>query len=195
MTEFTIYQVQQLHSSFPKPHNASSLKSGDPPTQLASPHPTPFSIEVRFAGGNLQLMQDWLGTNLLYQLQGEGDLGVRMMRSLVDAFQAGAEKVVIIGIDCPGINAQILAQAFEQLHQYDLVLGPAVDGGYYLIGLQRPIPELFTNISWGTSEVLQKTIDSAQKLNLSVFSLPLLADIDRPEDIPLWEKILQEQRS
>ncbi|MEC4887155.1 MAG: TIGR04282 family arsenosugar biosynthesis glycosyltransferase, partial [Scytonema sp. PMC 1070.18] len=157
--------------------------------------PTPFSIKVRFAGGNLQLIQDWLGTNLVYQLQGEGDLGERMMRSLVDAFQSGAEKVVIIGIDCPDINAQILAQAFEQLRQYDLVLGPAVDGGYYLIGLQRPIPELFTNISWGTSEVLQKTINIAQKLNLSVFSLPLLADIDRPEDLPLWEKIFKEQRS
>ena len=60
----------------------------------------------------------------------------RMVRSHTDAFQSGAEQAIIIGTDCPGINAQILAPAEEQLHQCDLVLGPAIDGGYYLIGLR-----------------------------------------------------------
>lgn len=62
---------------------------------------------------------------------------------------------------------------------------------YYLIGLQRPIPELFINIDWGTSQVLHQTINIAQTLNLSVADLPHLADIDRPEDLPIWENILR----
>jgi rSAM/selenodomain-associated transferase 1 len=169
MTEHTICQVQELEKTID------------------------ISWEVRFAGGNLQLMQNWLGTDLFYQCQGEGDLGARMMRSLVDAFQAEATQVVIIGIDCPGVNSQILTQAFAQLNTYDLVLGPAVDGGYYSIGLCRPIPELFANINWGTSQVLQQTVDIAGKLKISVAYLPTLADVDLPEDLPIWEQTLNKE--
>lgn len=142
-----------------------------------------FSTEVRFAGGNVQLMRDWLGSELIYQEQGEGELGVRMARSLSSAFQSGATQIVIIGTDCPSLNAEILTTAFHQLQQHDLVLGPAIDGGYYLIGLQQFIPELFVNIDWGTAQVLAQTVKIAQKLNLSIFYLPELADIDRPEDL------------
>jgi len=142
-----------------------------------------LSTEVRFAGGDVQLMRDWLGSELIYQEQGEGELGVRMARSLSSAFQSGATQIVIIGTDCPSLNAEILTTAFHQLQQHDLVLGPAIDGGYYLIGLQRFIPELFVNIDWGTSQVLAQTVKIAQKLNLSIFYLPELADIDRPEDL------------
>ncbi len=166
MTEHTISQVKQLLIGFS------------------------LSFEVRFAGGNLQLVHDWLGSDLICQPQGEGDLGVRLVRSLLYAFKSGAERVIIIGTDCPDINAGILVKAFEQLHHKDLVLGPAEDGGYYLIGLQRPIPDLFVNITWGTSQVLQQTIEIAQLLNLSVGYLPVLSDIDRPEDLPLWEKFV-----
>ncbi|MGI2906120.1 TIGR04282 family arsenosugar biosynthesis glycosyltransferase [Tolypothrix sp. VBCCA 56010] len=165
MTEHTVSQVKQLQAS------------------------TAISLEIRFAGGNLQLMQDWLGSDLVYQLQGEGDLGSRMMRSLLNSFQQNAEQVVIIGTDCPGVNPQILATAFEQLHVFDLVLGPAVDGGYYLIGLQQPFPELLNNIDWGTSQVLSQTVEIAHKLNLSLAYLPTLADVDRPEDLPIWKRL------
>jgi len=166
MTEHTISQVKELQK-------ASAI-----------------SVEVRFAGGDTQLMQDWLGFGLVYQPQGEGDLGDRITQSLLNAFESGAEKVIIIGTDCPGVNAQILATAFEQLHAFDLVLGPAIDGGYYLIGLQQPIPELFANIEWGTAQVFQKTVDIAEVLNLSNVYLPTLADVDRPEDLPIWEQTL-----
>lgn len=165
MTEHTISQVKELQMS------------------------SAMSFEIRFVGGDLQQMQQWLGSELIYQPQGEGDLGSRMARSFVNAFESGAERVVTIGTDCPGVNAQILAKAFEQLHHSHLVLGPAVDGGYYLIGLQRSVPELFSNIDWGTARVLQQTIDIAQQLNISVGYLPPLADIDRPEDLPIWEEI------
>ncbi len=165
MTEHTILQVQELQKN------------------------TAVSWEVRFAGGNSQLMQDWLGADLVYHSQGEGDLGARMARSLAHAFESGAERVIIIGIDCPGINSHILSQAFTQLHTFDLTLGPAIDGGYYLIGLCRLIPELFVNIDWGTSHVLQQTVNIANKLKVSLAYLPALADVDLPEDLPIWEQI------
>lgn len=164
MTEHTIFQVQALQKT------------------------TPISWEVRFTGGNLQLMADWLGDDLLYHTQGQGDLGSRMGRSLTESWQSGAQKVIIIGVDCPGINAHILAQAFEQLHTHDLVLGPAIDGGYYLIGLCRPFPELFFNIDWGTSQVLQQTMNIAENLKISVSFLPPLGDVDLPEDLDIWQQ-------
>ncbi|MEA5551292.1 TIGR04282 family arsenosugar biosynthesis glycosyltransferase [Anabaena cylindrica UHCC 0172] len=166
MTEYTIKQVKELQKT------------------------SAISVEVRFAGGNLQLMQDWLGLDLVYNCQGEGDLGERIVRSLADAFNKSAEYVIIIGTDCPGVNSQILATAFEQLKSFDLVLGPAIDGGYYLIGLQQPIPELFSHIDWGTAQVCRQTIEIVEKLNLYFVYLPTLADVDRPEDLPVWEQTL-----
>jgi uncharacterized protein len=152
---------------------------------------TGISVEVRFAGGNLQLMQDWLGLDLLYQSQGDGDLGVRMERSLLNAFQKSAEQIIIIGTDCPDVNSQLLITAFEQLQTVDLVLGPALDGGYYLIGMRRLISELFANIDWGTSQVLPQTVAIAEKLNVLNVFLPPLADVDRPEDLSIWQQVVQ----
>lgn len=166
MTEYTIKQAKELQKT------------------------SAISVEVRFAGGNSQLMQDWLGLDLVYNPQGEGDLGQRMARSLADAFQNSAEYVIIIGTDCPGVNFNTLATAFEKLAICDLVLGPAIDGGYYLIGLQQPIPELFSQIEWGTAQVYRQTIEIAEKLNLSFVSLSTLADVDRPEDLFVWEQTL-----
>lgn len=143
----------------------------------------PVSIEVHFTGGNQPLMQEWLGSNLIYQRQSEGDIGCRMASAFQASFQAGMDRVVLIGIDCPDLNAQLLAEAFQALRQHDLVLGPALDGGYYLIGLRRMIPELFTGIRWSTAEVLQETLNIAQKLELTITNLPLLSDVDRPEDL------------
>lgn len=141
-------------------------------------------IAVHFDGSDSQQMADWLGTDLVYQSQGEGDLGVRMDRSIASACQS-ADRVILSGTDCPKLTADILAQAFEYLLDRDLVLGVALDGGYYLIGMRQPQPELFVDVDWGTDRVLQQTIDIANSLNLSIGYLPPLADIDRPEDLPL----------
>ncbi|MEQ8958458.1 MAG: glycosyltransferase, partial [Coleofasciculus sp. C2-GNP5-27] len=89
----------------------------------------------------------------------------------------------IIGTDCPDLNPQIMAEAFKFLETQDLVLGPAQDGGYYLIGLRRSIPELFVGINWGTSQVRQQTIEIADNLGLAIAFEPMLNDIDRPEDL------------
>lgn len=147
-----------------------------------------ISIEVRYAGGDRQLMQEWLGYDLVYQVQGEGDLGTRMARSHSTAFASSFDSAIIIGTDCPGLKAQLMAEAFDRLLAHDLVLGPAIDGGYYLIGVRRFIPELFALPSWGTAEVFQQTVEIAQNLNLSIAALTPLADVDRPEDLPVWER-------
>jgi uncharacterized protein len=148
----------------------------------------PLEVEVRFTGGDRDQMQNWLGHDLHYVLQGEGDLGERLVRSLQSAFTNGVESVVVIGTDCPDLSAALMAQALDALHNHDLVVGPARDGGYYLIGLRRLVPELFQGIAWSTAAVFQQTIAIAQTLNLQVTTLPTLADVDRPEDLLIWER-------
>jgi uncharacterized protein len=153
------------------------------------PQRMPVSISVHFDGSNCQQMADWLGLDIVYQSQGEGDLGVRMNRSISSALEQGCDRVVLIGTDCPELTADILAQAFAELLERDLVLGAALDGGYYLIGMRQPQPELFIGVDWGTDRVLQQTIAIANRLNLSIGYVPTLADIDRPEDLPRLAKL------
>lgn len=145
-------------------------------------------IVIHFAGGNMSLMSDWLGKDLKYYPQVTGDLGSRMKHAFNQAFDNNAEKVVTIGIDCPDINLALLNQGFSHLSEQDLVLGKAEDGGYYLIGLNHLIPELFHDINWGTSQVLAQTQNIANNLNLSTTYLSTLRDVDRPEDLCIWNK-------
>ena len=147
-----------------------------------------LAIEVHFAGGNIQSMTKWLGEDFDYIPQVSGDLGHKMHSSFERAFALGSQRVVIIGTDCPDIEQTILTQAFDSLERHDLVLGVAEDGGYYLIGLNQPITELFQNIIWGTEQVLNQTQNIAQQLKLNVYYLPTLADVDRPEDLKIWQK-------
>ncbi|HEY9852963.1 MAG TPA: TIGR04282 family arsenosugar biosynthesis glycosyltransferase [Leptolyngbyaceae cyanobacterium] len=153
--------------------------------QLTSSHQV--SVEVHFTGGNLNLMRSWLGNDIIYQPQIEGDIGLKMSAAFKAAFNQNINYVSIIGSDCPKLNYQLISQAFDSLLQHDLVIGPATDGGYYLIGLSRFIPELFKGINWSTAEVFQQTIEIAARLNLSVAYLPKLSDIDRPEDLAILD--------
>jgi rSAM/selenodomain-associated transferase 2/rSAM/selenodomain-associated transferase 1 len=148
-------------------------------------------VEIRFEGGSEELMAAWLGNGFSYFPQGRGDIGLRMGRALEDAFEQGFETAVIIGSDIPDITADILQNAFEILNRVDLVLGPAGDGGYYLIGVRRQTfrhwnPELFNDISWGTQRVLPQTLTIAKKLGLNYSLLDMLNDVDRPEDLSVW---------
>ncbi len=147
-----------------------------------------FTIEVHFTGGNQQQMLEWLGAEIQYIAQISGDLGDKMRAAFERAFNLGNQRVVVIGIDCPDLDQIILSKAFNSLQKQDLVLGPAKDGGYYLIGLNQSLPELFQNIDWGSDRVLNQTKVIADKLNLSTHYLPTLADIDRPEDLIIWQK-------
>lgn len=152
-------------------------------------------VEIRFTSSSpvleadLQQMQDWLGTQWSYQPQSAGDLGERLSQAKQAAFTAGMERVVTIGTDCPGLDAARMQQAFQLLKNYDLVLGPATDGGYYLIGLQKFVPDFFINIAWSTDAVLQQTVEIADRLGCSVAFLDALTDVDRPEDLTVWQAI------
>ena len=112
-----------------------------------------------------------------------------MTRAFSKSFQDRSQKVVIIGADCPSISTTILAAAFAKLASHDLVLGPATDGGYYLIGLSGNQPGLFNNLQWGSSRVLLETLTIAEKADLSFSLLKELSDVDRPEDL---SRIFQE---
>ncbi|MBW4542767.1 MAG: TIGR04282 family arsenosugar biosynthesis glycosyltransferase [Myxacorys chilensis ATA2-1-KO14] len=140
-------------------------------------------VKVQFTGGDLAQMQTWLGEDMQYQSQSAGDLGERLIQAFQAAFGQNATAVVVIGTDCPSLGEDILSAAFELLTTTDLVLGEATDGGYYLVGLQKLIPELFKNISWSTDIVFQQTLAIASQLKLTMALLPVLDDIDRPEDL------------
>jgi uncharacterized protein len=150
---------------------------------IATAQQTPHPIQIQFCGGTIEELRSWLGNEFTYEAQSTGDLGDRMAHAFDQGFAAGHDRVVIIGTDCPGIDRTILDQAFTALTSHDLVLGPAADGGYYLIGLRRAIPELFQSIAWSTATVRTKTLEIAMALNLTYDLLPELSDIDRPEDL------------
>lgn len=113
--------------------------------------------------------------------QGEG-LGERMEAAFAHAFAMGQDRVVVIGSDCPGITTEYLRQAFEALESSDLVVGPALDGGYTLLGMRKLHPTLFREMNWSTSEVLPDTLARAAAAHLKVTKLSPLSDVDYLED-------------
>lgn len=144
-----------------------------------------LSVAVCFEGGDANLMTQWLGDGFEYIPQASGDLGQRMLGAFEHAFARAAQRVVLIGTDCPGITGKVLKAAFDALNDHDLVLGPAMDGGYYLIGLRKAVPEFFADMPWSTDQVLEQTIQRANKVQLTYRLLATLGDVDRPEDLPL----------
>jgi len=126
---------------------------------------------------------EWLGPEGLEFLpQVPGDLGSRLQAAFREGFRRGTE-VVVVGTDAPEVDGEVVRSAFRRLAEADLVLGPAVDGGYYLLGLTSAAPELFHDIPWSTSEVLAATRDRADSLGLRIATLPTLADVDTAEDL------------
>ena len=126
--------------------------------------------------------------------QVEGDLGERMLYSMSDGL-ARSERVVLVGSDCPQIDSGYVAQAFALLKDHDVVLGPAEDGGYGLIGARRLLPEIFTDIIWSTDHVLSDTCRRLNEGLVNYAMLPLIWDIDRPSDIDRYYELLKEELS
>ncbi|MCB9556398.1 MAG: TIGR04282 family arsenosugar biosynthesis glycosyltransferase [Deltaproteobacteria bacterium] len=141
-------------------------------------------IEVHFTGADRQAMHDWLGEEIVLYPQSSGDLGDRMFAALA----IDSTPTVIIGTDAPGLDAPLLTEAFAALQDHALVLGPASDGGYYLIGCTPPPRrELFSAIDWGSERVLAQTLERAGRLGITPHLLGELDDIDRPEDLALLD--------
>lgn len=114
------------------------------------------------------------------------DLGARMMAALN---RADGGPCAVVGCDVPHAGAQIFRRAAEQLVASQNVIGPACDGGFYLVGLAHPVQSLFDDIEWGTNEVLRRVYDNARELGLSLTELPTLRDIDTPEDLAAIARI------
>ncbi len=154
----------------------------------------PCVLDLRYTGASEAEMRGWLGTDRRYLDQGSGDLGSRLALAMGAAFEAAAQRVVIVGTDCPELNRTHLEQAFGRLLQVDLVLGPAWDGGYYLVGLRRAAwararGPLFSNMPWSTRLLLAESVSRARAAGLEVAQLEPLGDVDRPEDLALWERL------
>jgi hypothetical protein len=152
-----------------------------------------MELEVRYEGGSSQLMRTWLGDQTTFVHQGTGNIGERMARALLDAVTQGIDTAVLIGSDIPGISTTLLEDAFEKVNDRTVVLGPAKDGGYYLIGLSaqghlKAVPGIFEGMPWGTSDVLQETCGRLRRKGLTYCLLDFLDDIDRPEDLAIWER-------
>lgn len=152
-----------------------------------------LELEVRYEGGNAPLMRTWLGDAVSCVRQGSGDIGERMAHAFRDAGDRGNTSIVVIGTDIPDITTALLERAFKTLYDDSIVLGPASDGGYYLIGLPRKVlaksaAGLFSNIAWGTSMVLPETCRRLQEQGLDYTLLETLDDVDRPQDLPVWER-------
>ncbi len=143
---------------------------------------TRVEIEVRYAGAALGRMRRWLGRDVAYAAQGDGDLGERMKRAFDEAFGAGCGKVVLVGTDCPELSAEHLREAFEALDGSDLAVSPSADGGYWLIGLRRRV-DVFAGVEWSTESVLSQTLERARAEGVGVRTLSMLTDVDRREDL------------
>ena len=148
-----------------------------------------MGLEIRFEGSNASDVARWLGSDIPCRHQGPGDLGERMQRAFLDAFQRGQTHVVLVGTDIPGLTCEMLSRAFDALRRCPVVLGPATDGGYYLIGARETVPDLFSGIAWGTPMVLHQTIEAARSLDIHPELLDPLSDVDRPEDLSLFPSL------
>jgi rSAM/selenodomain-associated transferase 1 len=119
--------------------------------------------------------------------QVEGDLGQKLAAAFGDAFAQGYSRVVIIGSDCPYVTIHDISDAFKSLQEKPLVLGPATDGGYWLIGLNRMVEELFEKMPWSSDLLLEKTVEKARDLDMPFQLLRELRDID---EMPDWQHYL-----
>jgi uncharacterized protein len=149
-------------------------------------------IEAVVTGAEIGTFQEWLGSRIAYSMQSGADLGERMHRAFERAFSANVDQAVLIGTDCPELDSETLDAAYDALTRHDVVLGPATDGGYYLIGLRRDaFPKahaLFSGMTWSTATVLAETLERAASAELSVRLLVPLDDVDRPEDLEVWTR-------
>ncbi len=144
----------------------------------------PADLIIFYSGAYEAEARKWLGEDIVYAAQPPGDLGAKIAYAFEMTFQIGYGRTLVLGTDCPDMDLKILDDAFSALESKDMVLGPAEDGGYYLVGLKHACSkELFEGIPWGSAQVLETTVERAKSLKLHLEMLPLLPDLDRPDDL------------
>ena len=174
-TRYAPERVAALYTAFVRDVLARA-ESIDVDRRVIAFDPPDAESEVRalFGGGEAQ----WQ-----YVPQVQDDLGVRMREALVQELGAGASAVVLIGTDIPSLPAYHITQAFDLLRTKDVVLGPSIDGGYYLVGVSRSTPEIFEDVEWSTPSVLSQTIDQVQRAGHRLGLVPPYFDVDTPEEL------------
>jgi hypothetical protein len=146
-----------------------------------------WRVEIHFAPAvGADEMRQWLGLRHVFHSQAGNDLGGRLVHATAGAFSRGAGAVIVIGGDCPGLDDICLRRASSALDTTDVVLGPTVDGGYYLIGLRRMWPSLFRDIHWCSDAVLKQTMERVREASLSHAVLSIKEDVD---DITSWRRV------
>lgn len=140
------------------------------------------SSRYLYYDSNIELEDDWSNDIFIKKTQAKGDLGARMSSALSEVL-THSQHAIIIGSDCPQLSPEIIEVAYESLKTNDICLGPTHDGGYYLIGMRKNIPELFQNITWSSSSVYEDTIRIIEDLSLTYKSLPVLSDLDDAKDL------------
>lgn len=138
------------------------------------------AVEVAYTGADEADFREWLGNEVGHVPQVAGDLTARLIERIDPA------PVIFFGADTPELTGEIVKDAVAALANSDVVIGPAEDGGYYLIGMARPLPELFIDMPWSTSRVLPETLRRLDAFAIEPHMLPTLADCDRPEDLARW---------
>ena len=118
------------------------------------------------------------------ELQAGATLGERMQQAFHFLFLKEYNECIIIGSDCPSLSSEIVNAAFYELQKNDVVIGPATDGGYYLLGMKTLTPALFQNIHWSTEKVFSQTIRAIEKQKISYAQVATLNDVDEEKDVP-----------
>jgi rSAM/selenodomain-associated transferase 1 len=146
------------------------------------------NVQVRYSPDDALLeVPQWVQPTWTSAPQGPGDLSQRLLSAFRDAFKVDVERVLVIGSDSPEITGEDIESGWRALERHDVVLGPAEDGGYWLIGLRREQPTLFENISWSSASVFEETVARAKAGNLSIHLLRRLADIDTVDDLHRYQ--------
>ncbi len=142
-----------------------------------------------YPGDSLNDLKDWLGAHYLYAPQMGENLGERMKNGFMEAFSMNFKRVILTGSDIPDLPLEFIEEAFTALRNHDVVIGPAVDGGYYLIGFRCDVfsPKVFEGIPWSTKTVFEDTMNVLKQEQRTVYTLPPLRDIDTVEDLKVRE--------
>ena len=174
------------------PERAAALYRALAEAEIAATAPRADDYERLFffaPAGAEAALRAWLGPSTLIP-QGEGTLGARMAVAFAEAFARGARRVALIGTDVPWLGRGTVLESLRQLDAHDVVLGPAEDGGYFLIAMGRPLPALFEEIAWSTPTVLVDTLARAAALGLRVHRLASMPDVDTLDDVRRhWDRL------
>jgi len=228
LTEETVatarrYALDQARRRYSSDQNGGELRKDSRSCRWRSFTEEPLSISFYYDGGTEAQFENWLGASVDYKNGGadlqsnrvdfhrqtDGDLGQKMRAAIASSFRRGADKVVLVGTDLPDLTSTHLMDAFNALNSHDLVLGPSMDGGYWLVGLRRggmrinnaeldctrgssvsdlienrsTESDIFDGIDWSTERVFSQTLTAACRLGLKVAQLDLLNDLDTPDDL------------